>query len=97
MTSLILSCMLLAGFQLKSVETPIDEWATATINDTHNGVVFEATVFEGKLNSVMIEVPEQGMKTFSYSSRDYDQKNLTTMLDWKGGHSSIGCDIKSAK
>jgi len=95
MTSMILSCMLLAGFQLKSVEAPIDEWAMATINETHNGGNFEATVIEGKLNSVGIEVPEYGLKTFSYSSRDYDQKNLTTMLDWKGGHSSIECDIKS--
>lgn len=96
MTSMILSCLVLAGFHTTTFETQVSEWAMATINETHNGVVFEGTVIENKLNSVSIEVPDQGIKTFSYAMKDYSQTSLSTMLDWKNGHASIDCEIKKS-
>jgi len=94
MTSMILSCLILAGFETTIVETPVNEYAMATINKNHHGLVFEGTVIEEKLNSVSIEVPEHGIKTLSYAMRDYAQKSLSTMLDYKNGHASIDCEIK---
>lgn len=89
----ILKCILLAKFQVDVVQVPIDEYATATINRTHNAVNFEATVFEGRVNSLKIEFPESGVQTMSFSSRDYDQKALSTHLDVKNEHASADCEI----
>lgn len=89
----ILKCVLLAQFQVQVIQTPIDEYATAAINHTYNGASFEGTVFEGKLNSVKIELPAAGAQTMSFSSRDPFQKGLSTQLDVKNDHASIECEI----
>lgn len=98
MTTFVLSCLVVAAGQMHSIQKPVDEWAMATVNHAQNGIVFEGTVVEGKLNSVSIEVPAQNLKTFSYSVKDYNQKSLTTVLDWKeNGHASIDCEIEEAR
>lgn len=96
MTSMILSCLILAGFETTVVETPVNEYAMATINKNHHGLIFEGTVVEEKLNSVSIEVPEHGIKTLSYAMRDHTQRSLSTLLDFKNGHASIDCEIKTS-
>ena len=95
MTSMILSCLILAGFETTVIETPVNEYAMATVNKNHHGLIFEGTVVEEKLNSVSIEVPEYGIKTLSYAMRDHFQKSLSTMLDYQNGHASIDCEIKT--
>ena len=89
----ILKCIMLAQFQVSVVEVPIDEYAMANLSKVHNGIQFEATVIEGKLNSISIESMELPLKTMSYSSRDYDQKSLSSRLDFNGKQASIDCDI----
>ena len=89
----IFKCILLAKTQVLVLETPIDEYATATISQTFNGVNFEGTVFEGRVNSVTIEYPEYEAKTMSYSTNDYEQRSLSTRLDIKNEHASIECEI----
>lgn len=96
MTPMILTCLMLAKFHSTVVSEPINEWAMATINHTHNGVVFEGTVIEGKMNSISIEYPELGVKTFSYAMRDHEQKSLSTILDFKNEHASLDCEINPA-
>jgi hypothetical protein len=88
-----LKCMMLANFQVEIIQTPIDEYAMATINHLHNGALFEGTVVEGKLNSVSIEIPSLEAKTLSYAMRDHEQVSLSTRLDVKTTHASIDCEI----
>lgn len=92
-TSTVLKCIMLAQFQVNVVEVPIDEYAMATMSQVHNGMQFEATVIEGKVNSISIESLELPLKTMSYSSRDYDQRSLSTRLDFNGKQASMDCDI----
>lgn len=92
-TSTVLKCIMLAQFQVNVVEVPIDEYAMATMSKVHNGMQFEATVIEGKVNSISIESLELPLKTMSYSSRDYDQRSLSTRLDFNGKQASMDCDI----
>jgi hypothetical protein len=89
----VLKCILLAKTQVLVLEQPIDEYATATISQTFNDVNFEGTVFEGRLNSVSIEYPKYSAKTMSYSTKDYEQRSLSTNLDIKNEHASIDCEI----
>ncbi len=89
----ILKCIMLAKFQVLVLETPVDEYAMANINQIHNGVQFEATVFEGRLNSVMIENLELGVKTMSYSFKDYEQRSLSTRLDIKNEQATLDCEL----
>ncbi len=93
MTPMILTCLMLAKFHSTVIQQPISEYAMATINHNHNGVIFEGTVIEGKMNSVSIEFPEYGVKTFSYAMRDHSQISLSTMLDFKNEHASLDCEI----
>lgn len=90
----VLKCVMLAGFYLESVEVPVNEYATATISKFHNGAQFEALVFEGRLNSIMIEIPEIGAKTMSYSSRDFEQKSMSTNLVVGNTQATMDCEIK---
>nr|BDT29820.1 hypothetical protein BHI3_32860 [Bacteriovorax sp. HI3] len=92
-SGMILKCILLAKFQVDVVETPISEYEMATMNKLHNGVAFEATVLEGRLNSVSIEDPATSAKTMSYSMKDYTQRSLSTKLDVLNTHSSVDCEI----
>lgn len=89
----ILKCILLAKTQVLVLEAPISEYAMATIEKTFNGVYFEGTVIEGRMNSVLIRYPEHGVETMSYSTRDYEMKALTTKLDVRNDHASIDCEI----
>ena len=89
----ILKCVMLAKFQVEVVETPISEYEMATMNKVHNGVQFEATVLEGRMNSVTIEDPVTVAKTMSYSMKDYTQRSLSTTLDVKQEHASLDCEI----
>jgi hypothetical protein len=91
--STVLKCIMLAQFHVNVVEVPIDEYAMATMNKVHNGMQFEATVIEGKLNSIAIESLELPLKTMSYSSRDYQQRSLSTRLDFNGKQASMDCEI----
>ena len=92
-TVALLKCIMLAKFQVEVVETPISEYEIATMNKVHNGVVFEATVLEGRMNSISIENPELGAKTMSYSMKDYTQRSLTTNLEIKQEYASMDCEI----
>ncbi|MBC7713469.1 MAG: hypothetical protein H7177_09025 [Rhizobacter sp.] len=87
----ILKCILLAKFHTDIVETPISEYAMATMNKVHNGVQFEATVFEGRMNSISIEIPEIA-KMMSYST-DYTQQTLSGKLEVKDEYATIDCEI----
>lgn len=89
----ILKCIMLAKFQVLVLEIPVDEYAMANINQIHNGVQFESTVFEGRLNSVMIENLELGVKTMSYSFKDYEQRSLSTRLDIKNEQATLDCEL----
>ena len=92
--SAVLKCVMLAGFYLERVEVPVSEYATATIDKVHNGARFEALVFEGRLNSIMIEIPELGAKTMSYSFKDFEQRSMSTNLVVGNTHASMDCEIK---
>lgn len=92
-TATILKCILLAQTQVLVLETPVSEYAMATISQEHNGVHFEGTVIEGRMNSVSIEYLKGGPKSMSYSIRDYEQKSLSLTLDHKNEHASLDCEI----
>ncbi|MBC7428408.1 MAG: hypothetical protein H7336_07335 [Bacteriovorax sp.] len=87
----VLKCILLAKFHIDIVETPISEYAMATMNKVHNGVQFEATVLEGRMNSISIEIPDVA-KTMSYST-DYDQRTMGAKLEVKDEYATIDCEI----
>lgn len=93
LTTAVLKCVMLAKFHVDVVETPISEYAMATMNKVHNGVQFEATVLEGRLNSIMIENPAISAKTMSYSMKDYEQRSLSTTLNVNNEHASMDCEI----
>lgn len=93
MTTTILKCILLAKAQVLVLETPISEYAMATIAQDHNGVHFEGTVVEGRMNSVSIEFLRGGPKSMSYSIKDYEQRSLSINLDHKNEHASLDCEI----
>jgi hypothetical protein len=92
-TTSILKCVLLARYQTLVISEPINEYAQAKIERVHNGMSFVGDVIEGKLNSVSIESTTLDFKTLSYASRDLNQRSLSTMLDYKGQHASIECEI----
>ncbi len=87
----ILKCIMLAKFHVDVVETPISEYAMATMNKVHNGVQFEATVLEGRLNSLSIEIPDVA-KTMTYST-DYTQRTMAAKLEVKDEYATIDCEI----
>ena len=89
----ILKCIMLAKFHVDVVETPISEYAMATMNKVHNGVAFESTVFEGRLNSITIEIPGKG-RTMTYSI-DYNQRTLGAKLEAGGETATIDCEINN--
>lgn len=91
-TGVILKCIMLAKFHVDIVETPISEYAMATINKIYNGVQFESTVLEGRLNSITIEIPNKG-KTMTYST-DYNQRTLSARLEVVDETATIDCEIK---
>lgn len=93
MVTAVLKCIMLAQFQVSVVEVPIDEYAMATMRKVHNGIQFEATVLEGKLNSISLESLSLPLKSMSYSSRDYEQRSLSSRLDFNGQQASIDCDL----
>lgn len=93
MVTAVLKCIMLAQFQVSVGEVPIDEYAMATMQKVHNGIQFEATVLEGKLNSISIESLSLPLKSMSFSSRDYEQRSLSSRLDFNGQQASIDCDL----
>lgn len=95
MITTILKCILLAKTQVLVLETPVNEYAMATIAQAHNGVQFEGTVIEGRMNSVSIEYLNGGPKSMSYSIRDYEQKSLSINLDYQSEHASLDCELVS--
>lgn len=89
----IFKCILLAKTQVLVLETPVNEYAMATIAQDHNGVHFEGTVVEGRVNSVSIEYLKGGPKSMSYSIKDYEQRSLSLNLDHKNEHASVDCEL----
>jgi len=89
----IFKCILLAKTQVLVLEAPVNEYAMATIAQDHNGVHFEGTVIEGRVNSVSIEYLKGGPKTMSYSIKDYGQRSLSLTLDYKKEHASLDCEL----
>lgn len=89
----ILKCILLAKTQVLVLETPVNEYAMATISEDHNGVHFEGTVVEGRMNSVSLEYLKGGPKSMSYSYKDYEQKSLSLTLDHNKQHASLECEL----
>lgn len=90
-TVAILKCVMLAKFHVEVIETPISEYAMATMNKVHNGVQFEATVLEGRLNSLSIEMPDVA-KTMMYST-DYSQRTMGAKLEVKDQYATMDCEI----
>ncbi len=91
---LSLKCTLLANGNVKTLEVPVHD-AMATINATHNGFQFEATVFEERMNSVRISHPGSESETMSYSPSDYTLRTLTTNLKIKDSYASVDCEVVS--
>ena len=88
----ILKCIMLAQFHVEVVETPISEYAMATMNKVHNGVEFESTVIEGRLNSITIEIPGKG-RTMTFST-DYNQRTLGARLELANEPAAtIDCEV----
>ncbi len=92
-TATIFKCILLAKTQVLVLEAPVNEYAMATIAQDHNGVHFEGTVVEGRVNSVSIEYLKGGPKSMSYSIKDYGQRSLSVTLDHKKDHASLDCEL----
>jgi hypothetical protein len=93
LATITLKCILLAKTHILVLEVPVNEYAMATISKTFNGVNFEGTVVEGRMNSVSIEMPKSAAKTMSFSTNDYQQKSLSVNLDVKKEHASLDCEI----
>lgn len=90
----ILKCVLLAKTQVLVLEAPVNEYAMATISQNHNGVHFEGTVVEGRMNSVSIEYLKGGPKSMSYSIKDLEQRSLSINLDHKKEHAGLDCELE---
>ncbi len=91
--SAVFKCIMLAGFHVEVVEVPVTEYETAHISQLHNGAQFEASVMEGRLNYVSIEIPEIGAKTMSHSFKDYEQRSMSTRLEVKNTLATMDCEI----
>lgn len=96
-TTFVLKCVLLAKAHVLVLETPVSEYGMASINQTYNGVDFEATVVEEKMTSILIRFPKSKAETIAYSTRDYDMKSLSTQLTVNKEHATIDCDILDFK
>jgi len=92
-TTYILKCILLAKTHVLTLEMPVNEYGMAIINHRHNGVQFEATVIEERMNSVGITFPNKKAETTAFSTRDYDMKALSTHLNIGKEHASMDCEI----
>lgn len=93
MNAAILKCILLAQGYIDVSSTPIDEYAMATLNRSFKGTQLEATVVEGKLNSVKLTMPKYKAESFNYSIKDYEQKSLSTKLTVQNEFTSVDCEI----
>jgi hypothetical protein len=92
-TTTVLKCILLAKFNIQVLTVPVNEYAMATINKNFNDVIFEGTVVEGRMNSVMIRMPKFNAETISYSTKDYTQEALSVKLDIGNEHASLDCEL----
>jgi hypothetical protein len=92
-TTYILKCILLAKTHVLTLEMPVNEYGMATLNRLHNGVQFEATVMEERMNSVRITFPKQKTETTAFSTRGYEMKALSTHLNIGKEHASMDCEI----
>lgn len=93
MNALFLKCIMLASGQIEIATTPIDEYAMATIIKDHQGAHFEATVIEGKMNSILVGFPKYNVETMSYSIKDYELKSLSAKLSYKNEFATMDCEI----
>ena len=89
----ILKCILLVKAHVLTLEIPVNEYGMATINQSFNGVQFEGTVVEERMNSVRITFPKYKVESTAFSTRDYDMKALSTQLNIKNEHASLDCEI----
>jgi hypothetical protein len=94
-TSLILKCVLLASGHVAIATAPISEYAMAEIKQNFNGTHFVATVIEGKVNSILIKFIKEKIETSSYSMNNYEQRSLSSQLNFKKMHSSLDCEVTS--
>lgn len=93
MSSLILKCILLAKGHVNIATAPIDEYAMSSITQDFNNTHFEATVLEGRMNSVLISNSKMGIEASSFSTRDFEQVSLSTILKSKKYLATIDCEI----
>ncbi len=94
MITTILFCILWSKPQVELVEVPVNEYAVAEINQDFGNYHFEATVFEGRMNSVkIVHIPTQ-FSTEAYSTNDAEQKSLYVKLEMGEQAASLSCEMR---
>ncbi|MEQ1722055.1 MAG: hypothetical protein ABL930_02700 [Pseudobdellovibrio sp.] len=95
MIHFVLFCILWSKPEVKLIEVPVSEYATATVNENHGDFNFYADVFEEKMNSVKITHIQSNISSQVSAPNDYQQRSLSLKLDAGLNEASLDCEMRS--
>ena len=94
MIGYVLFCILWSKPEIQLVEVPINEYATADVNQDFGAFHFEGNVFEGRMNSVkIVHIPTQ-FSTEAFSANDHQQRSLYVKLEMDQFAASLSCELR---
>ncbi len=97
MISYLLVCILWSKPEIKVIKVPVNEYAMAFIEETFGEFKYEASVVEGRINSVKISHFKKDVSSHSYSASDLQLKSLVTRLQVVEDESSLDCDVRPSE
>ncbi len=95
MISYVLVCILWSKPEIKVISTPVDQYAMAFVDETFGEFKYEASVVEGRMNSVKILHLKKDVSSHSYSASDFQLRSLVTRLQVGQEESSLDCDVRA--
>ena len=94
MIQYVLFCVLWSKPEVKLIETKVNEYAMATMNENFGDFNFYADVIEEKVNSLKLTHLPTQISTFVTAPRDYQQRSLYTKLEIGQVEGSLDCEMR---
>ncbi len=96
MIGYLLFCTLWSKPDLKLVQVPVNESATADVNEDFGNFHFEGSVNQGRMNSVKIVHIPSRFYTEAYAPDDGMQTSLYVKLEMDQVAASLTCDLRAS-
>ncbi len=86
-------CVSWMDYKVEIIETPVTEYATATINHDQGDWAFTADYFEGRFNYLTIYYKPLKINSTSRATV-YPLESLSIAFEVDGKQASVDCDIR---